>query len=106
MRVFQANDDESSADRRSLGIDEDQVAVMELGLHVLHQIPPGVDEQGLPGISAYRTTCMVFGAERTVLVTYNENLFLAQSRSLLREIAKRQQRLRELQQQLRRWQRS
>jgi transposase len=42
--------------------------------------------------------------ERTVLVTYNENLFVAQSRTLLREIAKRQQRLRELQRQLRRWQ--
>ena len=37
-----------------------------------------------------------------MLVTYNENLFVAQSRTLLREIAKRQQRLRQLQHQLRR----
>ena len=58
--------------------------------------------QGLPGVRAYRTTREVFGAERTVLVTYNENLFVAQSQTLLREIAKRQQRLRELQQQLQR----
>ena len=51
---------------------------------------------------AYRTTKEVFGVERTVLVTDNENLFVAQSRTLLREIAKRQTRLRELQHQLRR----
>jgi hypothetical protein len=39
-----------------------------------------------------------------VVVTYNEALFVAQSRTLLREIAKRQQRLQALQAQLRRWQ--
>lgn len=61
-------------------------------------------EEGLPGVRVYRTTRKLFGVERTVLVTYNENLFVAQSRTLLREIAKRQQRLRELQRQLRRWQ--
>ena len=64
-----------------------------------------LDEDGLPGVSAWRTTQEVFGAQRTVLVTYNENLFVAQSRTLLREIAKRQQRLRELQHQLTRWHR-
>ena len=52
---------------------------------------------GLAGVSAYRTRKTVFGAERTVLVTYNENLFAAQRKTLLREIAKRQQRLRALQ---------
>jgi transposase len=61
-----------------------------------------LDEDGLPGVSAYRTTRTIFGVERTVLVIYNDNLFVAQSRTLLREIAKRQQRLRELQLQLRR----
>jgi len=61
-----------------------------------------LDDEGLPGVRAYRTTREVFGAERTVLVTYNENLFVAQSRTLLREIAKRQRRLRELQIQLHR----
>ena len=57
---------------------------------------------GLAGVSVHRTTREVFGVERTVLVTYNENLFVAQSRTLLREIGKRQQRLRELQLQLHR----
>jgi transposase len=57
---------------------------------------------GLPGVRAYRTTQEVFGVPRTVLVTYNENLFVAQSQTLLREIAKRQQHLRELQYQLQR----
>lgn len=61
-----------------------------------------LDEDGLPGVSVYRTTREVFGVERTVVLTYNENLFVAQSRTLLREIAKRQQWLRQLQQQLRR----
>jgi transposase len=59
-------------------------------------------DDGLPGVTAYRTTKKVFGVERTILVTYNENLFVAQSQTLLREIAKRQRALRERQQQLRR----
>ncbi|MGB6366746.1 MAG: IS1634 family transposase, partial [Thermoanaerobaculia bacterium] len=59
-------------------------------------------DEDLPSVRAYRTRRKVFGVERTVLVTYNENLFVAQSQTLLREIAKRQQRLRELQQKLRR----
>lgn len=52
---------------------------------------------GLQGVCAFRTTKKIFGVQRTVLITYNENLFIAQSRTLLREIAKRQQYLRELQ---------
>src|SRR4051812_49112858 len=59
---------------------------------------------GLPGVSVHRTTKVVFGTKRVVVVTYNENLFVAQSRTLLREIAKRQQLLSELQARLRRWQ--
>jgi transposase len=59
-------------------------------------------DDDLPSVRAYRTTRKIFGVERTVLVTYNENLFVAQSQTLLREIAKRQQRLRELQHKLRR----
>jgi transposase len=61
-----------------------------------------LDEQGLPGVRAYRCQRDVFKAQRTVLLTYNENLFVAQSRTLLREIAKRQGLLRNLQHQLRR----
>lgn len=69
-------------------------------------VPPkrftSLEKDGLPGVLAYRTTKQVFGAKRTVLVTDNENLFVAQSQTLLREIAKRQAHLRELQHQLRR----
>jgi transposase len=60
-------------------------------------------DEGLPGVRVYRTSKTVFWMTRTVLVAYNENLFVAQTRTLLREIAKRQQRLRQLQQQLRAW---
>jgi len=63
-----------------------------------------LDEEGLPGVRVYRCQREVFKAQRTVLVTYNENLFIAQSRTLLREIAKRQKLLRQLQHQLRRHQ--
>lgn len=64
-----------------------------------------LDQDGLPGVSAYRTTKMVFGHQRTVVVTYNENLFVAQVKTLCREIGKRQRWLRELAVQLERWQR-
>jgi transposase len=78
-----------------------QPQLLAIAKHRFHSL----EAQGLPGVSAYRTTRKVFGVERTVLVTYNENLFVAQSRTLLREIAKRQTHLRELQRQLERWQR-
>jgi transposase len=60
--------------------------------------------EGLPGVRTHRTTKVIFGKERVVVVTYNENLFVAQSRTLLREIAKRQRLLSELQARLLRWQ--
>jgi transposase len=56
-----------------------------------------LDADGLPGVKSWRTTKKVFGHDRTVLVTYNDNLFVAQARTLLREISKRQQHLRRLQ---------
>src|SRR3954451_3571600 len=59
---------------------------------------------GLPGVSVHRTTKVVFGKTRVVVVTFNENLFVAQSRTLLREIAKQQHRLSQLQARLQRWQ--
>lgn len=64
-----------------------------------------LEKEGLPGVSVFRTDYEVFGTQRTVLVVYNENLFVAQSRTLLREIAKRQQQLNELSHQLQRWHR-
>lgn len=60
--------------------------------------------EGLAAVRIYRTTKEVFGSSRTILITYNENLFVAQSRTLLREIAKRQQQFHEIQTRLRRWQ--
>jgi transposase len=55
-----------------------------------------LEADGLPGVKAYRTTKEIFGIKRTVVVTYNDALFVAQSRTLLREIAKRQRQLDEL----------
>ena len=51
---------------------------------------------GLPAVSVHRTTREVLGQTRTVVVAYNENLFVAQSKTLLREIAKRQRGLAEI----------
>jgi transposase len=50
-----------------------------------------------------RVTKTVFGHQRTVLVVFNENLLVAQSQTLLREIGKRQQWLRELVANLHSW---
>ena len=60
-------------------------------------------DDGLPGVRAYRTERKVFGVRRTVLVTWNQKLFDAQRKTLLREIDKRRAHLRALQRQLRRW---
>jgi transposase len=57
------------------------------------------------GVYAYRTTKEVFGRAFTILVTYNEKLFQAQIRTLEREIAKRQQKLRQYQHSLDKWHR-
>ena len=54
----------------------------------------------LEGVLAYRTRKNVLGADRLILVTYNPELFLAQSATILREIRKRTGKLKELQTQL------
>jgi transposase len=56
----------------------------------------------LAGVEVYRTRMPVFGVERTVLVTYNENLYLSQMKTLLTEVGKRTEKLRDLQTSLRR----
>jgi transposase len=61
-----------------------------------------LEEDGLPTVTAYRTKKKVFGVERTIVVAYNENLFVSQCQTLLREIGKRQRNLQELQTKLRR----
>ena len=74
-----------------------------------HLLDVSVDEMrsleadGLAGVRAHRTESKVFGVRRTVLVTWNQRLFDAQCRTLLREIEKRRQHLGALQRQLRRW---
>ncbi len=56
-------------------------------------------------VSAHRTTKKVLGRLFTVLVTYNENLFHAQTQTIEREVAKRQAKLRECQLALQKWHR-
>lgn len=56
-------------------------------------------------VLAYRTTKEVFGRSYTVLTTFNENLFRAQTATIQREVAKRQNQLYAYQASLRRWQR-
>jgi transposase len=57
----------------------------------------------LQGVQALRITREVAGCQRTVLLTYNEELFLTQSQSILREIRKRTCKLKTLAIQLSRW---
>lgn len=56
-----------------------------------------LEADGLPGVSTYRCKKEVFGKTRTIVITYNERLFVAQSRTLPREVAKKQSQLAELQ---------
>ena len=55
-------------------------------------------------VSVYRTMKEVFGRRFTVLVTYNENLFHAQTKTIAREVAKRQEKLQAYQRALATWQ--
>lgn len=53
--------------------------------------------EGLEGVRAWRTRKEVLGAERTLVVVYNPELFLAQCATILRELRKRTRKLKELQ---------
>lgn len=53
--------------------------------------------EDLSGVLAWRTRKPVLGAERTIVLTYNPELFLTQGATILRELRKRTRRLRELQ---------
>jgi hypothetical protein len=61
-----------------------------------------LDRAQLPAVWAYRTHKVVFGVDRTVVVTFNQKLFRAQTQTLAREIHKRQRKLERLQNSLRR----
>lgn len=59
-----------------------------------------LDRSQLPAVWAYRTQKRVLGVNRTVLVTFNQKLFRAQTQTLAREIHKRERKLERLQSQL------
>jgi len=59
--------------------------------------------EGLQEVMAYRTRQKVFAEERTVLITYNENLLAGQLQGIGHNIAKCRVQLRELQTKLKRW---
>ncbi len=100
---------------------EDTLEVLAPPFHVVGSLVPGhhpdllavprrrfrrLDAERFPDeVSAYRTTKTVFGRPFTVLVTYNENLFRAQTQTIEREVAKRQEKLCDYQRYLSRWQR-
>jgi len=50
----------------------------------------------LPAVWSYRTSKVVFGIERTILCTFNQELFDSQTQTLAREIAKRKRKLQKL----------
>jgi transposase len=56
-----------------------------------------LEGEDLEGVLAWRTRKHVLGAERTLVVTYNPDLFLTQSATILREIRKRTRKLKEFQ---------
>ena len=57
----------------------------------------------LEEVEVYRTQKKVFGGARTVLVTFNQNLFDGQLQGLTISLNKARRKLRDLQQQLKRW---
>lgn len=57
----------------------------------------------LDGVEVYRTEKKVFGRPHTVVVTFNQNLLDGQMQGLTANLNKARTKLRELQQQLRRW---
>jgi len=57
----------------------------------------------LDGVEVYRTKKQVFGRPHTVVVTFNQNLLDGQMQGLTANLNKARGKLRELQQQLRRW---
>ena len=59
--------------------------------------------RGLEEVTAYRSCCKVFAEERTVLMTYNENLLAGQLQGIGRNILKCKAELHDVQTKLKRW---
>jgi transposase len=74
---------------------EDLMAIPRQQMHRL-------DRSQLPAVWAYRTEKEVFGVNRTVLVTLNQQLLNAQQKTFTREINKRKRKLEKLQDKLQR----
>lgn len=66
--------------------------LLSIGIRQMRRL----DTNQLPAVWAYRTQEVLFGVQRTVLVTYNRRLYKPQLRTLLREILKRKRKLQEL----------
>lgn len=102
------------ADRLTLVFDagqnsEDNYALMEGSpFHFVGSLPPSdhpdllavpraryraVDKQRFPGLTAFETTKVVFGAERRVVVTHSQNLHDKQSRGFDQTLAKARRQL-------------
>jgi len=62
-----------------------------------------LDDERLSKVTAYRTREVVFGKERTVVVTFSQSFYDKQNLSLLREIKKCEKRLQELKTKLQNW---
>lgn len=62
-----------------------------------------LEAEGLEDVSVYRTKIKIFAEERTVLITYNENLIEGQLQGIGHNLAKTRAELQELQIKLRRW---
>lgn len=59
------------------------------------------ENEKLEGVKAYRTEKEIFGKKRTIVITYNEELFLKQLQTILLQLKKRTQALKELKNKLR-----
>jgi len=54
----------------------------------------------IEGVEAYRTKKNVFGKERTIVITYNDTLFIAQMKTTILQLSKKRQKLSALNRQL------
>ncbi len=61
-----------------------------------------LSQVGLEGVEAYRTQKKVFGQTRTIVVTFNQNLYDGQLQGLTTHLSKARRKLRDLQTQLQR----
>ena len=66
-------------------------------LSISRKVMQRLDPTQLPAVWSYRTCKVVFGIERTILCTFNQQLFDSQTQTISREIAKRKRKIAETQ---------